>query len=97
MRVSRIAASTALAVALGACSLWTDVMLVRRLWRVRGGVLMGTRPGLNLVAARVARRQQRPVGGGEIAVDEGGAHLVLPAIRRGRVVQDPGRAPSQLE
>lgn len=31
------------------CSMWTDLMLVRALWRVRSGFLIGTRPGLNLL------------------------------------------------
>jgi glycosyltransferase involved in cell wall biosynthesis len=35
-------------------TLWTDVMLARTLRRRRAGVLIGTRPGLNLVAAHVA-------------------------------------------
>jgi glycosyltransferase involved in cell wall biosynthesis len=36
------------------CSLWTDVQLVRRLRRHRGGILMATRPSLNLLAAQLA-------------------------------------------
>jgi glycosyltransferase involved in cell wall biosynthesis len=36
-------------------TLWTDLQLVRALWRVRSGVLIGTRPGLNLLASRFAR------------------------------------------
>jgi glycosyltransferase involved in cell wall biosynthesis len=37
-----------------ASTLWTDVVLVRRLRRVRGGVLVGTRPALNLLALDLA-------------------------------------------
>jgi glycosyltransferase involved in cell wall biosynthesis len=36
------------------CTLWTDVMLARTLRSRRAGVLIGTRPGLNLLAADVA-------------------------------------------
>jgi glycosyltransferase involved in cell wall biosynthesis len=37
------------------CTLWTDLLLARRLRRLDGGVLIATRPGLNLVAGAVAR------------------------------------------
>ena len=33
-------------------TLWTDVQLMRALWRVRSGVLIGTRPALNLLVSR---------------------------------------------
>jgi glycosyltransferase involved in cell wall biosynthesis len=44
------------------CSLWTDVMLLRRLWDVRQGVVMGTRPALNLTALLLRRRGVIVVG-----------------------------------
>jgi glycosyltransferase involved in cell wall biosynthesis len=37
------------------CSLWTDLMLLRHLWTVRRGVVMTTRPGLNLLAPVLRR------------------------------------------
>ena len=36
------------------CSLWTDVLLYRRLRRMRGGIVIGTRPSLNFVAQALA-------------------------------------------
>jgi glycosyltransferase involved in cell wall biosynthesis len=36
-------------------TLWTDVQLLRHLWRVRSGVLMGTRPGLNMAVTEAVR------------------------------------------
>jgi glycosyltransferase involved in cell wall biosynthesis len=44
------------------CTLWTDVMLLRRLWDIREGVLMGTRPALNLTALLLRRRGVVVVG-----------------------------------
>jgi glycosyltransferase involved in cell wall biosynthesis len=35
-------------------TLWTDLTLLRRLWRVRSGVLMGTRPALNMLVPEAA-------------------------------------------
>ncbi len=40
--------------AFSACSLWMDVQLLRRLRSLRSGILIGTRPGLNVLAARLA-------------------------------------------
>lgn len=36
-------------------SLWTDVLLVRALWRLRADVVMGTRPALNALLPALAR------------------------------------------
>ncbi|UGS35390.1 glycosyltransferase [Capillimicrobium parvum] len=45
------------------CSLWTDLVLARRLLALGdGGVLIATRPGLNLVGAAVARPGLPTVG-----------------------------------
>jgi glycosyltransferase involved in cell wall biosynthesis len=39
------------------CTLWTDLMLVRRMRRMPPGLLVTTRPALNLLAARLAPPQ----------------------------------------
>jgi glycosyltransferase involved in cell wall biosynthesis len=43
-------------------TLWTDLMLLRRLWGARDGVVMGTRPSLNLVALLLRRRGVTVIG-----------------------------------
>ena len=44
------------------CSLWTDVRLLRGLRGLRGGVLVATRPALNLLAARLAHPSVTVIG-----------------------------------
>lgn len=44
------------------CSLWTDVQLVRALWRSSADVLIATRPSLTLIAAELAPARMRTVG-----------------------------------
>jgi glycosyltransferase involved in cell wall biosynthesis len=45
-----------------ALSLWTDVRLAQLLRRAPAGILLATRPGLNLIAAEVAPRRLAAVG-----------------------------------
>src|SRR3954465_9673333 len=46
----------------GARPVWVDVQLVRKLRRMPPGVLIATRPGLNLVAAALAPPDIRAIG-----------------------------------
>jgi glycosyltransferase involved in cell wall biosynthesis len=46
----------------GACTLWTDVQLARKLRSLEPDVLITTRPALNLLAARLAPRHTLTVG-----------------------------------
>lgn len=43
-------------------SLWTDLLLVRRLRRIRSGIVITTRPGLNMVGAQLSRPGVAAVG-----------------------------------
>jgi glycosyltransferase involved in cell wall biosynthesis len=63
------------------CSAWTDLRLARHLRSLRGGVLITTRPGFNLLAARARPAALVTVGQEHMHV---GAHLpeITRAIRR---------------
>ncbi len=43
-------------------SLWTDILLLRRLLRVRAGVVIGTRPSLNMLGSQLSRPGVAVVG-----------------------------------
>jgi glycosyltransferase involved in cell wall biosynthesis len=63
------------------CSAWTDLRLARHLRRLAGGVLITTRPGFNLLAARARPAALATVGQEHM---NAGAHLpgITRAIRR---------------
>jgi glycosyltransferase involved in cell wall biosynthesis len=63
------------------CSAWTDLRLARHLRRLRGGVLITTRPGFNLLAARARPGALVTLGQEHM---NAGAHLpgITRAIRR---------------
>jgi glycosyltransferase involved in cell wall biosynthesis len=56
------------------CSLWTDLLLVRRLRAMRGGIAIGTRPSVSFLAAAFA-------GPGVVTVAQ--EHMNINAHRRG--------------
>jgi glycosyltransferase involved in cell wall biosynthesis len=43
-------------------SMWTDLLLLRKLWSIRSGVIVGTRPALNLLALEAGRAGVAVVG-----------------------------------
>jgi len=45
-----------------ACTMWTDLLIARKLWQVRSGVITGTRPALNLLALMAKRPGLAAVG-----------------------------------
>ena len=61
-------------------TLWTDIQLVPTLWRIRSGVLIGTRPALNLLVSQVGWGPARVAS--EHAPVERHSALVKREIRR---------------
>jgi glycosyltransferase involved in cell wall biosynthesis len=44
------------------CSMWTDLLLLRKLWHLGAGVMIGTRPAFNLLALNLAPRDVAVIG-----------------------------------
>lgn len=65
-----------------ATTLWTDVCLTRRLRGLRGGLLMGTRPGLNLLVLDLAGPGVATVGQEHMHLARHGGSMQATIIKR---------------
>jgi glycosyltransferase involved in cell wall biosynthesis len=66
------------------CSLWTDVQMVRRFRAQRGGILITTRPSLNLLAAELAAPEVITIGQAHLEYNGHNPELrrAMPAVYR---------------